>query len=291
MERLLDTVLGTIKSVSDRLSARIEALEKRAPVPGRDGSPGPMGPEGLPGTRGLDGKDGRDGADGRDGKDAVVTREDVLHAILADPSLLDAAVERYLQAHPPAPGKDGRDGIDGKDGIQGPSGLDGMHGKDGAQGRDGRDGQPGSQGFHGEKGLDGTHGRDGIDGKDGAPGRDGRDGTLENVKLVQVNERAWRLCFKDGTPIEGGEMRFGHVLDRGVYKAGETYEQGDAVTWGGSLWIAQFETSAQPGGGASERTGWRLAVKKGTDGRQGPQGPEGPQGKQGPQGERGLKGY
>jgi integrin beta 3 len=133
--------------------------------------------------------------------------------------------------------------------------------------------------------LDGVNGRDGIDGKDG------RDGTLENLKIERVSERVFKFCFKDGTPIEGGEIRLGHVLDRGVYKAGETYEQGDAVTWGGSLWIAQFETSAQPGGGASERTGWRLAVKKGTDGRQGPQGPEGQRGPKGEAGPQGPRGY
>ena len=43
-----------------------------------------------------------------------------------------------------------------------------------------------------------------------------------------------------------------------------TYVRGDAVTWGGSLWIAQKETSAKPD---SPESGFRLAVKKGRDGK------------------------
>jgi collagen type III alpha len=54
------------------------------------------------------------------------------------------------------------------------------------------------------------------------------------------------------------------VIDRGVYKAGETYEPGDAVTWGGSLWIAQKQTDAKPD---TPESGFRLAVKRGRDGK------------------------
>jgi hypothetical protein len=46
IERLMDAMFGTIKAVSDRLEARMAALELRAPVPGPVGPAGPEGPAG-----------------------------------------------------------------------------------------------------------------------------------------------------------------------------------------------------------------------------------------------------
>jgi hypothetical protein len=42
-----------------------------------------------------------------------------------------------------------------------------------------------------------------------------------------------------------------------------TYVAGDGVTLGGSFFIAQTTTAAKPG----KSDEWRLAVKRGTDGR------------------------
>ncbi len=75
--------------------------------------------------------------------------------------------------------------------------------------------------------------------------------------------------YKDGTPVEGGVLRFPVVLDRGVYQKGRSYEQGDGVTMGGSFWIAQAATSETPGVGPTQ---WRLSVKAGREGKQGPPG-------------------
>jgi len=47
---------------------------------------------------------------------------------------------------------------------------------------------------------------------------------------------------------------------RGVFLAGKSYRRGEAVTHGGSLWIAEDKTDGPPGATAS---GWRLAVKRG----------------------------
>lgn len=47
--------------------------------------------------------------------------------------------------------------------------------------------------------------------------------------------------------------------------SGGSYEQGDGVTFAGSFWIAQKDTSSKPG----ESSDWRLAVKRGQDGRDG----------------------
>lgn len=176
-------------------------------------------------------------------------------------------------------------GPQGSEGPVGPAGPQGEKGLDGTPGRDGRDGLAGVQG---EKGLDGKDGRDGANGKDGAPGR---DGTLEQLKCSYDGERTVTFMFKDGTPIEGGTIRMPIVLDRGVFKEGQTYEAGDGATWGGSFYIAQRSTSAKPGQPSDDSRAWRLAVKKGADGKSGPQGPEGPQGKAGPQGPLGPRGY
>jgi hypothetical protein len=89
-------------------------------------------------------------------------------------------------------------------------------------------------------------------------------------------------CFKDGSPIEGGTWRFPVVIDCGVFKETETYEAGDGVTRDGSFWIAQDD--APKGRPGTEKSGWRLAVKRGDVGKTGPPGQIGPRG---PQGERG----
>jgi len=48
----------------------------------------------------------------------------------------------------------------------------------------------------------------------------------------------------------------------GTFKAGTDYEKGDAITYGGSLWVALNDTTAEPPG-----PDWCLAAKKGKDGR------------------------
>lgn len=55
----------------------------------------------------------------------------------------------------------------------------------------------------------------------------------------------------------------------GTYQAGKSYRPGSAVTWSGSLWIALRATDAKPGEAHEASRAWRLAVKKGTDGKDG----------------------
>jgi hypothetical protein len=58
------------------------------------------------------------------------------------------------------------------------------------------------------------------------------------------------------------------VLDRGVYKHDAPYSPGDAVTWAGSIWIAQRRDDSIPyGKPGTPNSGWRLAVKAGRDAR------------------------
>lgn len=148
-----------------------------------------------------------------------------------------------LEKRAPVPGEKGEPGKDGERGPEGPQGI---------PGRDGRDGLPG------EKGLNGKDGRDGIDGKDGSDGLG-----FDDLDMTHDGERGFVLRFARGEKVKEFAFTIPIVLDRGVYKAESEYQRGDAVTWAGSLWIAQGETKAKPG----EGDGWRLAVKKGRDGK------------------------
>ena len=183
-------------------------------------------------------------------------------------------------------GEKGEKGEPGERGAQGEAGARGAQGDKGLDGRDGMPGRDGIQGPIGEKGIDGKPGRDGVD------GTNGRDGTLENVKVVQVDERSWQWCFKDGTPVEGGLMRIPSPIHKDVFVAGTAYELGHVVQRDGSGWIAiKDNPPGTPGVGTPEATGWKLFIKRGRDGKEGKTGPEGPQGKAGPEGPRGPKGY
>lgn len=156
----------------------------------------------------------------------------------------------------------------------GPAGPEGPQGKEGPQGRDGRDGQPGRDG---KDGADGSPGEKGADGRDGADGKDGSDGLgFDDLEVVHDGERTFTLRFARGDQVREFAFALPVVIDRGVHRTAGEYARGDAVTFGGSLWIAQKDAPAdKPGQG----DGWRLAVKKGRDGRDGKDGERGPEGK------------
>lgn len=175
-------------------------------------------------------------------------------------------------AGPPGPvGRDGEKGDPGAEGQAGPvgptgtQGEPGIQGKEGPQGRDGRDGLPGVQG---EKGLDGKNGTDGKDGTDGVG--------FDNWQADFDGERTIKFSCGSGERLKEFSFVIPFMLDRGVWKAG-TYLKGDTVTFGGSSWVAQQETTEQP----EKSKHWRLAVKRGRDGKDG---------KDGATGERGLQG-
>ena len=150
----------------------------------------------------------------------------------------------------------------------------------GPQGQRGAKGEPGEKGERGEPGKPGPAGPPGLDGKDGQRGAKGEAGRnaadlayLEERIAEQVDRR-----FKTAmvtTPDGGRTLRlaFGEavheiktavVIDAGIWREGTAYARGDGVTFGGNFFIAQVDTtSAKPG--ASED--WRLAVRRGADGR------------------------
>jgi hypothetical protein len=156
--------------------------------------------------------------------------------------------------------------------IPGPPGETGPEGKCGPQGERGEKGERGEAGNQGAMGPAGADGKDGAPGQKGEPGRNAADLTyLQDYTTEQV-ARAFKtatvttpdggrtLHWKIGDAVH--EIKTAIVLDAGVWKEGAAYVPGDAVTMGGSLFIAQVETTAKP----SKSDDWRLAVQRGKDG-------------------------
>lgn len=170
--------------------------------------------------------------------------------------------------------KDGKDGLDGADGKDGLNGSDGVNGKDGKDGKDGESVSAEtviasvSASFERrfsdmqlswerqardtfEKAIDRMPiPKDGVNGKDALP--------VESIDIVQ-DGRDVVIKLGDTKHV----IKLDTVIDRGVWREAE-YEKGDAVTYGGSLWIAQ-DSGAHGAPGTSKA--WRLAVKKGRDGK------------------------
>lgn len=171
--------------------------------------------------------------------------------------MVETAVSEAISAIPvPKDGKDGRDGIDGKDGLPGERGEKGECGVGVAGAFIERDGSLAVTLSNGEVKNLGP-----VCGKDGAPGQDGKDGIgFDDLDLVE-DASGLSLKFVKGDTVKSFPLPV--VIDRGVFRDGQTYQKGSGVTWGGRYWIAQETTSDKPDGGKS----WRLAVNKGRDGK------------------------
>jgi integrin beta 3 len=195
--------------------------------PVEKGEPGPQGQDGPQGQQGLPGPPGGLGPEG-----------------------------------PPGP-----PGSPGAAGDPGPQGLPGLAGERGQQGPDGECGPPGAQGHGGDKGEKGDPGRDGRDAADLALLR---GYIVEQVaaEIAGVFEKASITSADFGRTLNaalGGkdhEVKTGIPLDAGVWTE-RAYVAGDTVSHGGSMFIAQVATTAKPG----KSDEWRLAVKRGADGR------------------------
>lgn len=100
--------------------------------------------------------------------------------------------------------------------------------------------------------------------KDGEPGRDGLG--FDDLAVEYDGEKTITLKMQRGDVVKEANIVMPINIDRGIFKEGQSYTPGDSVTWGGSYWIAQRDTGAKPD---SPDSGWRLAVKKGRDGKNG----------------------
>ena len=98
-----------------------------------------------------------------------------------------------------------------------------------------------------------------------ADGKDGVDGfNLDDLQIEDDGEGNLTLRFVRGELVRERTVRLPSVSDRGVFRDGEDYRKGAGVTFGGSWWIAQKDA---PEGKPGTSPDWRLAVKKGRDGR------------------------
>lgn len=102
--------------------------------------------------------------------------------------------------------------------------------------------------------------------------KDGADGVgFDDLDVVHDGSRGFVFRFVKGDRVKEFAFSLPVVLDKGVYREGQEYEAGDGVTFGGSFWIAQQKTTGKPDSGAD----WRLAVKRGRDGKSLPPAPAG----------------
>jgi hypothetical protein len=94
-------------------------------------------------------------------------------------------------------------------------------------------------------------------------GKDGFGIDDLNIRSVDGGRRLVLSFAREGVePIER-EVKTDMVIDRGLWRPGRK-EAGDGVTWKGSFWIALRDTTTKPDDPGSD---WRLAVKKGRDGK------------------------
>jgi len=182
--------------------------------------------------------------------------------------LLNGRIPLYARAFALTPGPAGPQGPPGPQGAQGPSGANGLTGATGPQGPVGSQGQTGAIGPVGPQGLIGPMG---VIGPAGATGPQGPAGATGPQGPVGVN-------------------------NRGVWSASNSYSANDAVSDGGSYWLALTpssassanpNTSCQPSSQAPCTTSWQLLAAAGAAGSQGA---AGPMGSQGPQGTPGIPG-
>ena len=208
---------------------------------------------------------------------------------------LDALETRFAALPVPEKGEPGKDGKDGRDGVDAKDGAPGKDGVDGEKGDPGKDGKDADMEIVARlidervaaevekrvaalpKAKDGesVHPdtialmvREAADKLVAAlpKPKDGSDGFgLEDFD-VELGEdgRTLSLRFVRGEVKVERQVRLASIIDRGVYRPETKYEKGDGVTWAGSWWIAQVDHPTDKPG-ISEQ--WRLAVKRGRDGK------------------------
>lgn len=89
------------------------------------------------------------------------------------------------------------------------------------------------------------------------PGKDGLG--FDDIDMVEANEGIV-LRFAKGDRVK--DFLLPVVIDRGVWKLGDTYHRGAGVTFDGSFWISQSDGNTDKPGTSKA---WRMAVRKGRD--------------------------
>ncbi len=303
---IVDHTQAQLEPFATRLvgvSERLSAVEERALVPGPKGDDGEPGGRGEPGLDGKDvdeealqrriddavgkavaaamaalvlpkdGRDGEDGVDGKDGTDGKSVDEAELQR------LVDFTVNKTVAvavASIPAPkdGVDGENGEDGRDALQ----IDIL---------------------------------DAIDEKRSYPRATfarWRGGVIRSFRATdppiegEPIEKAGWTCFLDGihelapeatndprrfklraSTTSGKVREFDFSMPTPIYRDVWTergYDQGDLVTYDGSIWHCNRATKAKPGT-QTTAPDWTLCAKRGRAGKDGEKGPKGDRGTDG----------
>lgn len=243
IDDIAEVVAGAVREATAPLAERIDALEKRElpsvlkgdpGEPGKDGDPGPAGQVDMDAVKSMIDEavsalpPAEKGDPGQD-----VDMEDVATRI-------ETAVKSAVSAlSVPQPGEPGKDGIGLADALRDAEGNLVLVLADGRTKSLGK-----------------------IDGKDGEPGRDGLG--FDDLNVEQVGERTVRFLLKRGPDEAEFDVTFPVPIYRNVFKEGEPYEQGDLVTWAGSLWHLNEPKGLKPG---APDSGWQLAAKAGRPGK------------------------
>jgi hypothetical protein len=91
-------------------------------------------------------------------------------------------------------------------------------------------------------------------------------GLRERVAVIEVRPVQPGPPGDPGPPgLNGADGKPG-LTYQGVYVEGKSYDVGELVTWGGSMWHCNEATELKPGEGSKA---WTLAVKRGRDGKDG----------------------
>lgn len=256
-------------------------------IVGPQGLQGEKGLQGAPGERGVDGAIGPKGDTGERGPQGEKGADGI--GIIGPQGPVGPAGEK---------GERGERGEKGLDGTQGPQGVIGIQGEPGQRGEVGARGEKGERGDAGQMGPQGLQGERGEPGRDAAeihplpeiePGKkyargvwvrhkgglvrsDGAGGwdVMQNgiavayAKQSDADPRNIVLVIEqtDGKS-ENYPFHIPAMLYRGIFKAG-TYEQGDTVTWDGSLWHCNAKSTDGAPGKSSD---WQLCVKRGNHGK------------------------
>lgn len=249
--QLEEQITNMMQSVDAKLSALPVPKDGERGEQGPQGDIGPIGPQGEMGPAGPAGEmgiEGKQGPQGERGADGLSIKGD--------------------------PGLDGTNGTDGRDGLTGEPGRDALE-LNIIPAIDETRSYPRSTYAKHANGLWRSYEK-----TDGMKGWECIVPGISSVELAQDEKDPRRVSFvvtlSDGNQTQK-DLRFPVWIDRGAFKSGTTYEQGDGVSYAGSLFIAQKNTGDTP----ETSKEWRLAIKRGRDGKDGVPGPRGEKGMDG----------
>jgi len=247
-----------VGGIHDYLSAQVAPIVKRL--------------EAIEAAKPADGKDGRDGVDGKDGASV-------------DAEAVAAMVQEAVSAIPVP-----KDGTNGTDGTSVPlEEVERMVSEAVAKAvaaiKLPQDGAPGRDAIHLEilpaiaeaksypRGTYAKHAGGLWRSFESTEGMRGWECIVEGVAAIDVQqvERGFTVTAQRSSgATEVKTLTLPVMMYQGVFKEGETYDHGDMVTWGGSLWHCDVLTRDKPG--EPNVKAWTLAAKRGRDGKDGTNG-------------------